>query len=329
MKLKLLKIISASLALTIFLTLSGCKGESKDTSSNGTVPTIEMQPVKIALTYGNDSVSIVRLMSQNLSGKTEGSYSVSLYTSANKVSAALANNAVDIGFVPITTAIQLNETASHIRIMGVNRASNLFLASSESVDSLEQLKGKKVFVSDSEKSDIFYLIKSALERAGLTDKDITFKYYSSPDELSENVNNGECDAVIAGIPTVSQLISENSEWNVISDISEILKTEAGAVSYAIVANNESSLSNPAGFETFIKELDSSAEYIKENPEKAATLLMDNGICRTEEIAKETVEKFNADMVYGGEMKSFVKDYLSSLPDIQISNSTYDSLFYYS
>lgn len=94
-------------------------------------------------------MGLVKLMDDTENGKAQNDYEFTMVTAADELTALVAGNKVDIALLPANVAgVLYNKTKGGISVIDVNTLGVLYLVSSDtSVTSIDQLKGKTVYLT--------------------------------------------------------------------------------------------------------------------------------------------------------------------------------------
>lgn len=147
--------------------------ESSGGSGDGTV-------IRVGGLKGPTTMGLVKLMDDAENGKAQNDYEFTMVTAADELTALVAGNKVDIALLPANVAgVLYNKTKGGISVIDVNTLGVLYLVSSDtSVTSIDQLKGKTVYLTGKGTTPE-YSLRYLMSAAGLTEDDVTLEFKSS------------------------------------------------------------------------------------------------------------------------------------------------------
>lgn len=173
----------------------------------------------------------------------------------------------DIGFLGDTPAIISKAAGVDTRIVGITSSGPKTLAvivpAGSKIRSPKDLKGKRVAVVKG--SYAHHLLVLALQKGGLTTRDIEFINLSQADTATAIVN-GNIDAAAVWEPLISKLESQGAV-KVLADGTGIKK---GVL--VIVSTNDFAAKHPDQVKALLRAYDRGARFIHSNPKEAARLI---------------------------------------------------------
>ena len=114
---------------------------SAETSGDETV-------VRVGGLKGPTTMGLVKLMDESANGEAENNYEFTMVTAADEMTAMVAGGKVDIALLPANVASVLyNKTNKNISVIDINTLGVLYFVSADnSVTTIDQLKGKTVYL---------------------------------------------------------------------------------------------------------------------------------------------------------------------------------------
>lgn len=102
--------------------------------------------MEVASLKGATTMGMVKLMQDAENGETANTYNVTMYGTADEITAGIANKTIDIANVPCNLASVLyNKTEGGIKLLDINTLGVLYVVETgESIQSVEDLKGKTI-----------------------------------------------------------------------------------------------------------------------------------------------------------------------------------------
>ncbi|NLP30960.1 MAG: ABC transporter substrate-binding protein [Clostridiales bacterium] len=302
--------------LSIFLSIILCIALLSGCASNDDVPQTTIQ---VASLKGPTTMGMVKLMNDAKEDNTSNNYEFNVYGTADEIVPQLVNKEVDIALVPCNLASVLyNKTEGAVQVAGINTLGVLYiLESGDSVQSIEDLKGKTIYSVGKGTTPEFSLNYILAENGIEPGVDVSIEYKSEATELAAILSQAEntiavlpqpyATVVQTKNPNVRLAIDFTEEWEKISDDSTL-------VTGVLLARKEFVENNSKAFESFLDEYQASTKYVNENPEEAAKWIEEYGIVPNVEIGVKAIPKCNITFIEGDEMKAKVSGYLEVLFD---------------
>ena len=256
-------------ALSLF---SGCKEENplkeKDKTSSKTASKAQevVIPLDISL-QRSDAVAFSGLIAKNNAGKTEGTYFVNYRESADEIIELLEKGEADVGVLQTAEALELLKNNEMMRIVAVNKTTDLFARSKAPIESLDDLKKASILLVGADEAT-----ENAIKKALPKSASLTVSSNTADDKVL--FSSGLYDVVLGDANSIFEF--ENEEKQALSDVSSLFE---GLSSFALVAEYETYLANIKGLERLEKELSPEAVsaqelidlYLADSQEKAQFL----------------------------------------------------------
>ncbi len=270
--------------------------------------------LRVAVLNGTTGWGAAPLISRINSGESTLNAKIDTYTSADLVSPLLINGDADIAAVPTNLAAVLyNKTEGNIRVLAVNTLGVLYLIEDgNTVNSLDDLVGKTVYLPG-EGSNPEFILRALVDGAGV--QNVTFDYtYSSPDELATALASGKASLGVLPEPKVTAITSKKESLRVALDFTEEWKkqTSAPLVQGCIIVREDFLRDHTALVREFLKEYQSSVEYVNSNPAEAAVMIADTGLAGSAAAAEAALPRCNITYLTGDEMRTALNGFWSAL-----------------
>ncbi|MBP3495383.1 MAG: ABC transporter substrate-binding protein [Clostridia bacterium] len=295
----------------------------------------EKADVKVAVLSGTTGFGMAHLMEQNLNGASNNNYNFSVETKPDDVKAQILNNSIDIAAVPTNLASALyNATKGGVKVLAINTLGVLYaVENGNTVKTIKDLEGKTIYCPAQNPE---FVLKHIINKNKINATiDTTF---SDPADLRTAIASGELkdENVIAVLPEPMVTIakSANKSLNVVLDLTEEWgKVEnKDLVQGCVIVRSEFLQSNPDAVEAFLDEYKSSIEYLNENVDDAAKLIVKHGIFAKEAVAKAAIPNCNVTYMDGTQMKDAMSGFLSAMFSVapkSIGGKLPEDDFYYS
>ncbi len=118
-------------------------------------------------------------------GETENDYTFTMAGKADELVGSIASGDLDIVLVPANVAsILYTKTQGNVNVIDINTLGVLYVvASDDSISSMEDLKGKTVYMTGKGTTPE-YVMNYLLSENGLTDGDVTLEFKSEATEVA-------------------------------------------------------------------------------------------------------------------------------------------------
>ena len=347
---KLNKIFSALLALSLTLSLAACGKKEEapvekpaepvveqpvETPAEPEVPAEEPVNMKVAAMTGPTGMGLVKLMAlagtpmaegtdmstiteaaMEDSGSREEDYTFSLAGTADEISPLLIKGELDAACVPANLASVLyNKTEGEIVTLGINTLGVLYIVDKgESVQSMADLKGKTI-VSAGKGSVPEYGLRYVLQQNGIDpDKDLTIDWKSEQAECVAALASGAAEIAMMPQPYVTVAQTKVEGLRIAVDLAdEWAKLDNGSamITGVVVARKSFIEEHPAKVEEFLSDYAASVGWVNANVADAASLVGGYGIVAAP-VANKALPFCNIVCITGSEMAEKLSGYLAVL-----------------
>ena len=306
--------------------------ESSGGSGDGTV-------IRVGGIKGPTTNGLVKLMDDAENGKAQNDYEFTMVTAADELTALVAGNKVDIALLPANVAgVLYNKTKGGISVIDVNTLGVLYLVSSDtSVTSIDQLKGKTVYLTGKGTTPE-YSLRYLMSAAELTEDDVTLEFKSEPAEVASVLAEDPSRIGLLPQPFVTSALAQNESLSVILDLTkawdeaqEQAETRSRMITGVTIVNNDFLAAHGDLVDTFLSEHEASIRFTSEDPDTASMLIEAAGIVPKAAVAKKALPGCNIAFLSGGEMKTALSGYLKALFDqnpASTGGALPDDAFYY-
>ena len=306
--------------------------ESSGGSGDGTV-------IRVGGLTGPPTRGLVKLMDDAENGKAQNDYEFTMVTAADELTALVAGNKVDIALLPANVAgVLYNKTKGGISVIDVNTLGVLYLVSSDtSVTSIDQLKGKTVYLTGKGTTPE-YSLRYLMSAAELTEDDVTLEFKSEPAEVASVLAEDPSRIGLLPQPFVTSALAQNESLSVILDLTkawdeaqEQAETRSRMITGVTIVNNDFLAAHGDLVDTFLSEHEASIRFTSEDPDTASMLIEAAGIVPKAAVAKKALPGCNIAFLSGGEMKTALSGYLKALFDqnpASTGGALPDDAFYY-
>ncbi|MFI3250469.1 MAG: ABC transporter substrate-binding protein [Eubacteriales bacterium] len=322
-------ILSSLLALAL---LTACSSDPAPTTTTpDTPPTTSVTPaptpdpvdvpeadpvdVTVLGMSGPTAMGMVHMMNEVDSGNlTSNNYDFSIVTAIDEVTPQIVSGGAGIAAVPANVASVLyNNTEGGIQVLAINTLGVLYIVESgDTVTSIQDLEGKTIFAAGKGGTPE-YAINYILEANGLTDS-VTIEWKTEQAEVVAALaaTEGAIGMLPQPFATTAQMSNESirvaldltEEWNATD-------SEGMLVTGVVVANSAFAAENPDAIADFLKNYETSVNFVNDNLEEGAALVGQYGIV-PEAVALAALPYCSITYIDGAEMETALTGYLAEL-----------------
>ena len=344
---KTMKLLAAALAGT--LVLGGCAGNKETTAASAeseTVKETEAQSteaessqaeaetekeetetsdaagsgtaIRVGSLKGPTSMGLAELMDRAEKGETENDYTFTMAGKADELVGSIASGDLNIVLVPANVAsILYTKTQGNVNVIDINTLGVLYVvASDDSISSMEDLKGKTVYMTGKGTTPE-YVMNYLLSENGLTDGDVTLEFKSEAAEVASVLKEDPSAVGVLPQPFATAACIQNEALKPVLDLTEqwnLLNKENGSqlVTGVTIVRTDFLKEHEDAVKLFIEDHKVSAAYTSEHLDEAAEMVAALGIVEKAPVAKKAMPACNIVCITGDEMKSALSGYLSVL-----------------
>ena len=276
--------------------------------------------VRVGSLKGPTSIGIVELMARAEDGETENDYTFTMEVAADTLLTMMVQEQLDIALVPANVASVLyNKTEGQVVVIDINTLGVLYIVTGdESVTEIQDLKGKTIYLTGKGTTPD-YVLQYVLEDNGISLDEVTIEYKSEATEVAAVLKTDSTAIGLLPQPFVTAAMVQNENLKIVFDMNEewnklqgedgsMMVTGVTVVRKAFLEENEEAVIR------FLKDHKRSAEYVNNNTEAAATLVVEEGIIEKAPIAEKAIPNCNIVCIEGEEMKQALSGYLKVLFD---------------
>lgn len=274
--------------------------------------------VRVGSLKGPTSMGLAYLMETAKNGETANTYEFTMAGKADELVGNIANGSLDIALVPANVASVLyNKTQGQVKVIDINTLGVLYVvASDDSISTMEDLKGKTVYMTGKGTTPEFAM-NYLLAENGLGSGDVTMEFKSEAAEVASILKEDPSAIGVLPQPFASAACMQNPELKTVMDLTEqwdLLNKEGKSrmVTGVTIVRTGFLEEHEAAVEQFLKDHAESAEYTSAEPEKAAQLVADIGIVEKAAMAQKAMPLCNIVCITGEEMKQALSGYLEVL-----------------
>ena len=277
--------------------------------------------VRVASLKGPTTIGLAHFMDQAASKKSDlaNSYSFTLSTTADEVLPSLIKGDIDIALIPANAAsVVYNKTKGGITCLDVNTLGVLSVVTGDaSVASLKDLAGKTVYLTGKGTTPE-YVVNHLLDATGIAES-VTLEFKSEATEVVSVLASDPSAVGVLPQPFATAALAKNQAlaapidltdaWN---EVAETAGDDSQLVTGVTVVRNAFLDEHPEAVEEVLKGQSASVEYANEHPEKAAKLVVEQGILESEAVAQKAIPACHLVCLTGKDLKQALAGYLEVL-----------------
>lgn len=327
------KLCTVFLMLSCMLLLAAC-GKSNDATKDKsqltqapqatqaavtTAPTAvpEKIDMNIAALKGPTAIGMVKLMEDAAAGTAANNYKFTVAGTPDEITANLVKGNFDIAAIPCNLASVLyNNSNGAVKLAGINTLGVLYIVDTgDSIQSIADLKGKTIYATG-KNSTPQYTLNYILKANGIDpEKDVTIEYRTEPTEVASILEKSTDAVAMLPQPYVTTVLMKNDKLrialNLAKEWDKVSTDGSSVVTGVVVVNTKFLESNQAAFDAFMKEYETSVEYVNNNVDAASALVEKYDIFKAAPI-KKAMSDCNITLIQGDDMKQKVSGFLTAL-----------------
>lgn len=254
----------AAMAMAAVTALSACSGDADGLAADAALPTEIPEGTTLVVADQQNRLTVALEASGELE-KLPFDVEFGAFQGAPSVLEAFRADAIDVGYAGDTMAVQALAAGDDVTVIGAGATDNtvaLALAPGVEIDSLDELRGRKLGYAEGTTQQIFLL--NLLASAGLSTSDVELVHMTLPD-FSDALRSGVIDAAPLSQPVRSRYLATPGT----SQLPEELTEDFGS-GHLYIYSSETALSDPAtaaAAAEFVAAVVRSYQWINENPQE--------------------------------------------------------------
>ena len=297
--------------LISIIVLSACSGAG---SQDGP------EKIRVAALNGPTGMGMVKMMEDAQEGE-DSNYEFSTYGAPDELLGKVINGEVDIAALPTNMAsVIYNKTDGQIQLAAINTLGVLYvLEDGNEINSIEDLKGKKINVSGKGATPDFILQYLLKEHGIDPEKDVELDFSMQHADLAAAVAAGDAKIALLPQPHVTSALMKNENIRIALDITQEWEKVVGETNPlpmgCIVVQKEFAEKYPAVLDDFMNQYEDSVKWVNENHGEAGQLIEKHGILPNAKLAEKAIPKCNIVFLAGEEAKSPMNEFLKILLEL--------------
>ena len=278
------------------------------------------EKIRVAALNGPTGMGMVKMMEDAQEGE-DSNYEFSTYGAPDELLGKVINGEVDIAALPTNMAsVIYNKTDGQIQLAAINTLGVLYvLEDGNEINSIEDLKGKKINVSGKGATPDF-ILQYLLKEHGLDpEKDVELDFSMQHADLAAAVAAGDAKIALLPQPHVTSALMKNENIRIALDITQEWEKVVGETNPlpmgCIVVQKEFAEKYPAVLDDFMNQYEDSVKWVNENHGEAGQLIEKHGILPNAKLAEKAIPKCNIVFLAGEEAKSPMNEFLKILLEL--------------
>lgn len=308
------KYISVILSLTLCATLTfGCSKQEEKTIA-------EDINVKIVSPDGLPSISIAKLVKEEIKIKDGYNLDYTVEATSETLSTTVMKQEPDIAIVPSNMAAIAYNKTSNYQVAGTVGMGSFYLVSSEELSSISDIVGKEVGNTGKGLTpDI--TVQSLLKEEGIDPEEINFNYVNSASELVPLLVTGKITTAFVPEPALTGLLAKNSDIKIIASLNEEWKivnnSKNGYPQSTVILKSDFAKENREFVDMFLKELSDSIDWANSNSDKAGEYASEIGVSTDAKVIAKSMKRANLKFISVKDMEEEYNDYYKKLLDFDL------------
>lgn len=343
---KIIALLMALLTAVCVFASCGGAGETKETekapeqtaeetSAETEAPADLTKEIRVYTLAGPTGMGMAKMISDTKNGKSKLNCTFNVATAPDQVTAEVIKGEFEIAAVPVNLASALyNKTDGGVKVAAVNTLGVLYvLENGESVKSLSDLKGQKIYATG-QGATPEYTLRYILEKNGIDpDKDVTIEYLSEHAELATKMTSGDVKLGMLPEPNVTAVTNGNKDVRVALDLTKEWNKVApyDLVQGVVIVSKKFAEEDPALLAKFLEEYNDSVAFANEHVDEVSVMIEEAGIIPKAAVAKKALPNCNIVFLEGEQMKAAVSgmlDVLFAAKPQSVGGKLPDEAFYY-
>ncbi len=267
---------------------------------------------KIATLKGPSSMGMIKLI-DSLNNSSNSNIKIDILNEPLQVRKMIIDGTADFAILPTTMAAILYNKGLDYRLIAIPVWGTLYLFGEDTtITCWDDLRNKKVNLMEKGMTpDV--LFRYLLQKNEIDpDKDITLDYsFPTHIDLANAVAAGQAELGVISEPLVSLVMHKNKNVHTIFDLNlEWNKLEGIPIAQtAFLGKGEIIKNNPELIGQLISAYKHSTQWVNQNPDSAATLIVKYDILPDKEVALQSIPRSNLNFVRANEIRSKIDEYL--------------------
>ncbi len=252
---------------------------------------------------------------------------------ASEIAARVSQDSCDMAIMPTTSAANLFTSGVELKLASVNVFGNLYITGTHEVESLEELKGKRILTTGATTLQMVeYILKNnqiPYEEAGAAiEGKVALTVLNDASEIIPLLKQAVMKKTelygVLGEPQVTKAQSVISELKIAVDLQKEYKTITGFDGYpqaCLIVKNKLLQQNKAWVEKFLSTIEDNEDYLKNNTTNLPEVFKkyESNLANMSFTA-DTIKRCNIRLEYSLAVKNSVIAYIKALTNKEVNES---------
>lgn len=290
------------------LVLSGC-GKKEESAE-----------IRVGALKGPTTIGLLHLMDEAEKGNTQNTYTFTMASAADELTALVVKGDLDIALLPANVAaIVYQKTDGGVTVLDVNTLGVLYLVSGrDDITGVADLAGRTVYLTGKGTTPD-YCLQYLLAQNGLSLEDVTLEYKSEATEVAAVLSENPDAVGLLPQPFVTVACAQNDALKVCASLTEewdkVAEDGSSLLTGVTIVRNDFLKEHKKAVEQFLKDHKESADFANSNVEETAALCVAQEIIAKEPVAQKAIPSCNITCMTGSEMKEALSGYLKVLYEL--------------
>lgn len=305
--------------LFLGIVLFSCKQEDK------------IKEINIYMPDGTPALALANVMDQGFQyEEINANFHI---VQASEIAARVSQDSCDMAIMPTTSAANLFTSGVELKLASVNVFGNLYITGTHEVESLEELKGKRILTTGATTLQMVeYILKNnqiPYEEAGAAiEGKVALTVLNDASEIIPLLKQAVMKKTelygVLGEPQVTKAQSVISELKIAVDLQKEYKTITGFDGYpqaCLIVKNNLLLQNKAWVEKFLSTIEDNEDYLKNNTTNLPEVFKkyESNLANMSFTA-DTIKRCNIRLEYSLAVKNSVIAYIKALTNKEVNES---------
>ena len=307
MKKKKILILTMLVVISLMI-ITACSG-----AQSGGKP----ETIRVAALNGPTGMGMVKMM-EEAQDDEEQNYEFSTSGAPDELVGKVINGEIDIAALPTNMAsVIYNKTEGQIQLAAINTLGVLYvLEDGDEINSIEDLKGKKINVSGKGATPD-YILQYLLKKNGLDpETDVELDFSMQHADLATAVAAGDVKIALLPQPHVTSALMRNENLRIALDITQEWEKIAGETNPlpmgCIVVQKNFAQDYAQALEDFLAQYEESVKWVNENHEEAGQLIEKHDIMPNAKLAEKAIPQSNIVFLDSQQSQSPMDEFLKIL-----------------
>lgn len=305
--------------LFLGIVLFSCKQEDK------------IKEINIYMPDGTPALALANVMDQGFQyEEINANFHI---VQASEIAARVSQDSCDMAIMPTTSAANIFTSGVELKLASVNVFGNLYITGTHEVESLEELKGKRILTTGATTLQMVeYILKNnqiPYEEAGAAiEGKVALTVLNDASEIIPLLKQAVMKKTelygVLGEPQVTKAQSVISELKIAVDLQKEYKTITGFDGYpqaCLIVKNNLLLQNKAWVVKFLSTIEDNEDYLKNNTTNLPEVFKkyESNLANMSFTA-DTIKRCNIRLEYSLAVKNSVIAYIKALTNKEVNES---------